>query len=367
MRSQRAGSMSSAVTSRVGQLQQVRRSCRPARRRRRECAARRSAARPSNSSGAASCAAASCTDTAPSSKPGTSCTGRGPASTTPYRPTADASIPSAASACQVLRRRRAPGIDAQGHRRLASCWPPGSPANAADDPCCSRSIHQSGWFQRATGSVSVAATSASRSRRKRRRQALMKLAWPLRRGAALGRLHGLVDQREDLVRRLGLAPAQGQRRAQQGIGRRPAAPVAPAAAARPRRAPGCAAPGTPAPGRPAAARASTRSNAAVADWPARTACTTSAAACSSRHSAGDDARPGAGRVSGSSIPGHYCPCSCAAPASPCVEAEPGLEAEQPGQQHGRELRDALVVAGHRAVEQLDGRVRLERQLDAAAR
>src|SRR3990167_2662882 len=43
--------------------------------------------------------------------------------------------------------------------------------------CCSRSIHQAGWFQRPAGWPATSANRASLSRIKRRRQALMKAAW----------------------------------------------------------------------------------------------------------------------------------------------------------------------------------------------
>ena len=177
MRSQRAGSMSSAVTSCIGKLQQMR-----------GLAARRGAGvedraaascnrSPFSSSGAASCAAASCTDTTPSAKPGISCTGRGRARTMPCSPVGDASIPAARSRDRYCCGDDLPGVDAQASWAPGCCWPREWPASRAGGPCFSRSIHQRGWFHTACGSRSVAATSASRSRRKRRRQALMKLAW----------------------------------------------------------------------------------------------------------------------------------------------------------------------------------------------
>ncbi|MCY1540743.1 hypothetical protein D9M68_764010 [compost metagenome] len=131
--------------------------------------------RPSSSKGAASCAAASCTEQAPSAKPGSCCTGRARASCRPSAPTRVAARPTASSSS-----RYAAGVDCSAlTRKVIGAW-----ALSADSTRCQsrgwsrlrRSIHQRGWFHCATGSVSVAATSSSRSRRKRRRQALMKLA-----------------------------------------------------------------------------------------------------------------------------------------------------------------------------------------------
>ena len=134
------------------------------------------ASRPFSNSGAASCAAASCTEKWPSAKPGSPVTDCAVAKTTPYSPTAVATIFIAASAHRywatvvfLSLTRKIRGARALFARKIAcqSCgW-----------SLRSRSIHHCGWFHTACGLASVFATSAARSRKKRRRQPLIKLAW----------------------------------------------------------------------------------------------------------------------------------------------------------------------------------------------
>ena len=127
---------------------------------------------PCSSKGAACWAAASCTDTQPSAKCGRDCTGTAWCRATPCSPTALAPKLIAPKACRYcatvhfcsLTRSTMGAWALLACRICSQCW---------GWSLRRRCTHQAGWFQRATGSLSVAATRASRSRRKRRRQPLM--------------------------------------------------------------------------------------------------------------------------------------------------------------------------------------------------
>ena len=260
------------------------------------------------------------------------------------RPPASPAIPIAASAAHGTRLRVGLAcIHAQRHRRLRCCWPRRICCQCAgmvlpqpvDPPA--RVVPARHRVARRSRP-----TSASRSRRKRRRQALMKWPGAGSRRVALGRFDRLVDQRERLVRRIVLAPAQRQRGAQQGIGcgrRRAPRQLRRRASARPRlrsawNASACT-PGRRAGDDPASA--------GVADSPPRTAAKTEAAACSCRQrGTGGAARPIVPQLgrSGSVMP----TVRSDAAAQP---ARPDWKPNSPRQQHGRELRDGCVVARDR--------------------
>ena len=117
------------------------------------------------SSGAASCAPASCTENAPSAKPGSSVTGRGVVTMRPAAPTGtvatSAAAIAAATASRVVARRLTRSVS--GGRSLPTsrmrCQSCGWSAST-------RPIHQRGYDQRATGLAATAARlSVSRSRR----------------------------------------------------------------------------------------------------------------------------------------------------------------------------------------------------------
>ena len=81
--------------------------------------------------------------------------------------------PAGLEPLQVLRAGGLADVHAQAHRRalLAAAR---MPCHCSGQSAFRRSIHHCGWFHRAVGCFSAAATSASRSRRKRRSTALRK-------------------------------------------------------------------------------------------------------------------------------------------------------------------------------------------------
>ncbi len=135
-------------------------SCRRARRRRRGCAAALVAPAAGPALAAATARRAAPRHPAPTPRRRRSRARRAPAGAAPAprrtRPPASPRCPLAASASRYCAARGLARVHAQRHRRPGCCWPRRMCCQCCGWSCFSRSIHQRGWFQRATGSLSVA-------------------------------------------------------------------------------------------------------------------------------------------------------------------------------------------------------------------